>query len=109
MKHLSVAAVLAIALLTAVPTLASPLSDLALASPLTAQGVTRELMVEIMTRHGLLARIEKDGKANVITKSRVAEINFDVYFCYCPDGGCREIHFAAGGTNSPASQAKINE
>jgi hypothetical protein len=109
MKHLSLAAVLAIALLTAVPTLASPLTDLALASPLTAQGVTRELMVEIMTRHGLLARIDNDSKGNVIVKSRVAEINFDVYFFDCTDGGCREIQFAAGWTNSTASQAKINE
>jgi hypothetical protein len=40
---LSVAAVLAIALLTAVPTLASPLTDLALTSPLTAQGVSLDL------------------------------------------------------------------
>jgi hypothetical protein len=100
MKHLSVAAVLAIALLTAVPTLASPLTE---------QGVTRELMVEIVTRHGLPARIDKDSKGNVIVKSRVAEVNFDVYFFDCTDDGCREIQFAAGWTNSTASQAKINE
>ena len=100
MKHLSLAAVLAIALLTAVPTLASPLTE---------QGVTRELMVEIMTRHGLPARIDKDSKGNVIVKSRVAEVNFDVYFFNCTDGGCREIQFAAGWTNSTASQAKVNE
>lgn len=100
MKHLSLAAVLAIALLTAAP---------ALASPLTEQGVTRELMVEIMTRHGLPARIDKDSKGNVIVKSRVAEINFDVYFFDCTDGGCREIQFAAGWTNRTASPAKINE
>jgi hypothetical protein len=100
MKHLSLAAVLAIALLTAVP---------AVASPLTEQGVTRELMVEIMTRHGLPARIDKDSKGNVIVKSRVAEVNFDVYFFDCTDDGCREIQFAAGWTNSTASQAKINE
>ncbi|HEY5504292.1 MAG TPA: YbjN domain-containing protein [Sedimentisphaerales bacterium] len=100
MKHLSLAAVLAIALLTAVP---------AVASPLTEQGVTRELMVEIMTRHGLPARIDKDSKGNVIVKSRVADVNFDVYFFDCTDDGCREIQFAAGWTNSTASQAKINE
>lgn len=100
MKHLSLAAVLTIALLAAAP---------ALASPLTEQGVTRELMVEIMTRHGLPARIDKDSKGNVIVKSRVAEVNFDVYFFNCTDGGCREIQFAAGWTNSTATTAKINE
>jgi hypothetical protein len=100
MKHLSLAAVLTIALLAAAP---------ALASPLTEQGVTRELMVEIMTRHGLPARIDKDSKGNVIVKSRVAEVNFDVYFFNCTDGGCREIQLAAGWTNSTASQAKVNE
>jgi hypothetical protein len=44
MKHLSSAAVLAVALLTAAP---------ACAETLTEQGVTREKMVAIMTRHGL--------------------------------------------------------
>ena len=62
-----------------------------------------------MTPHGLPARIDKDSKGNVIVKSRVAEINFDVYFFDCTDGGCREIQFAAGWTNSTASLAKINE
>jgi hypothetical protein len=100
MKHLSLAAVLATALLTAAP---------AVAGPLTEQGVTREEMVEIMTGHGLPARIDKDSKGNVIVKSRVAEVNFDVYFFDCTDGGCREIQFAAGWTNSTASQAKVNE
>jgi hypothetical protein len=100
MKHLNLAAVLAVALLTAAP---------AVASPLTEQGVTRELMVEIMIRHGLPARIDKDSKGNVIVKSRVAEVNFDVYFFNCTDSGCREIQFAVGWTNSTASQAKINE
>jgi hypothetical protein len=100
MKHLSLAAVLAVTLSAAAP---------AVASPLTEQSVTRELMVEIMTRHGLPARIDKDSKSNVIVKSRVAEVNFDVYFFDCTDDGCREIQFAAGWTNSTASQAKINE
>jgi hypothetical protein len=61
MKHLSSAAVLAVALLTAAP---------ACAETLTEQGVTREKMVAIMTRHGLPARIDKDSKGNVIVKSR---------------------------------------
>src|SRR5450755_4829518 len=100
MKHLNLATVLAIALTTAAP---------AGAETLTAQGVTREKMVAIMIRHGLPARIDKDSKGNVIVKSRVAEVNFDVYFFDCTDGGCREIQFAAGWTNSTASQAKINE
>jgi hypothetical protein len=100
MKHLSSSAVLAIALLAVAPALASVLSE---------QGVTRELMVEIMTRHGLPARIDKDSKGNVIVKSRVAEINFDVYFFDYTDGGYREIQFAAGWTNSTAFQARINE
>jgi Putative bacterial sensory transduction regulator len=100
MKHLSSSAVLAIALLAVAPALASVLSE---------QGVTRELMVEITTRHGLPARIDKDSKGNVIVKSRVAEINFDVYFFDYTDGGYREIQFAAGWTNSTAFQARINE
>ena len=100
MKHLNLATVLAIALTAAAP---------AGAETLTAQGVTREKMVAIMIRHGLPARIDKDSSGNVIVKSRVADVNFDVYFFDCTAGGCREIQFAAGWTNSTASQAKINE
>src|SRR5664279_2225801 len=100
MKHLSSAAVLAVALLTAAP---------ACAETLTEQGVTREKMVAIMTRHGLPARIDKDSKGNVIVKSRIIDINYDVYFFDCTDAGCREIQFAAGWSNSKASQDKINE
>jgi hypothetical protein len=100
MKHLSSAAVLAVALLTAAP---------AMAETLTEQGVTREKMVAIMTRHGLPARIDKDSKGNVIVKSRIIDINYDVYFFNCTDGGCREIQFAAGWTDSTASLDRINE
>ena len=66
-------------------------------------------MVEIMTRHGLPARIDKDSKGNVIVKSRIIDINYDVYFFNCTDGGCREIQFAAGWTDSTASLDRINE
>jgi Putative bacterial sensory transduction regulator len=100
MKHLSSAAVLAIALMAAAP---------AGAETLTAQGVTREKMVAIMTRHGLPARIGKDGKGNMIVKSRIVDINYDVYFFIWTDGGCREIQFAVGWSNSKASQDKVNE
>ena len=100
MKHLSSAAVLAIALTAAAP---------AAAETLTEQGVTREQMVKIMTAHGLPARIDKDSSDNVIVKSRVDDINFDVYFFDCNDGSCREIQFAAGWSNSTASADKINE
>ena len=100
MKHLNLAAVLAIALTAAAP---------ACAETLTAQGVTREKMVAIMIRHGLPARIDKDSKGNVIVKSRIIDINYDIYFFDCTDAGCREIQFAAGWSNSTASQDKINE
>ena len=100
MKHLSSAAVLAVALLTAAP---------AMAETLTEQGVTREKMVAIMIRHGLPARIDKDSSDNVIVKSRVDDINFDVYFFDCNDASCREIQFAAGWSNNTASADKINE
>jgi hypothetical protein len=100
MKHLSSAAVLAIALTAAAP---------AAAETLTEQGVTREQMVKIMTAHGLPARIDKNSSDNVIVKSRVDDINFDVYFFDCNDASCREIQFAAGWSNSTASADKINE
>src|ERR1022692_3792061 len=100
MKHLKIAAVLAIALTAAAP---------AAAETLTEQGVTREQMVKIMTAHGLPARIDKDSSDNVIVKSRVDDINFDVYFFDCNDARCREIQFAAGWSNNTASADKINE
>ena len=100
MKHLKIAAVLAIALLAAAP---------AVAETLTEQGVTREQMVKIMTAHSLPARIDKDSSGNVIVKSRVTDVNFDVYFFDCTDGSCREIQFAAGWTNNTASPDRINE
>ena len=82
MKHLSSAAVLAITLTAAAP---------AAAESLTEQGVTREQVVKIMTAHGLPARIDKDSSGNMIVKSRVDDINFDVYFFDCTDASCREI------------------
>ena len=100
MKHLSIAAVLAVALTAAAPAVASSLPE---------AGVTREHMVQIMTQHGLPARIDKDSNGNVIVKSRVASINFDVYFFDCSDAGCREIQFAAGWSNSDIPQSKVNE
>jgi hypothetical protein len=49
-----------------------------------------------------------DG-VNVIVRSRVSEINFDVYFFDCTDNRCGAIQFAAGWSNSSASEARINE
>ena len=100
MKHLHVAAVLAVTLTAAVP---------ALASPIGKQGITREEMVEIMLADGLPARIDKDSNGNVIVKSNVAGVNFDVYFFECTESRCGDIQFAAGWTNSNASIARINE
>ena len=100
MKNLSIAAVLAVALSAAAPALASPLPE---------AGITREHMVQVMAQHGLPARIDKDSNGNVIVKSRVAGINFDVYFFDCSDAGCREIQFAAGWSNSEIPQSKVNE
>jgi len=83
----------------------------ALAFELPERGVTREQMVDIMTKHGLSAHIAKDERDNVIVRSRLdsSKINFDVYFFHCIDGACREIQFAAGWSNSPASPGQINE
>ena len=100
MKHSGIAAALAIALWAAAPALASPIGD---------QGVTRGEMAEIMAAHGMPAKLNKDSKGNEIVSSSVAGINFDVYFYDCNAGRCSSIQFAAGWTNSSASQAKINE
>ncbi len=100
MKHPSIAAVLAVTLSAAAPALASPLPE---------AGITREHMVQVMAQHGLPARIDKDSNGNVIIKSRVAGVNFDVYFFDCSDAGCREIQFAAGWSNSEIPQSKVNE
>ena len=100
MKRLSIAAGLAVALSAAAPALASPLPE---------AGITREHMVQVMAQHGLPARIDKDSNGNVIIKSRVAGVNFDVYFFDCSDAGCREIQFAAGWSNSEIPQSKVNE
>ena len=59
--------------------------------------------------HGLPAKLDKDSKGNEIVKSSYSGINFDVYFYDCASGRCSSIQFAAGWTNSNASQARINE
>jgi hypothetical protein len=100
MKRISFAAVLAVTLTAAVP---------ALASPIGKDGITREEMVEIMLADGLPAKITKDSNDNVIIKSNVAGVNFDVYFFECNEGRCGAIQFAAGWSNSNVSSAKINE
>ena len=100
MKHLIFAAVVAAALMSAMPAFASPLNE---------QGITREEMVEVMLADGLPAKIDKDSRGNVIVRSRVSEINFDVYFFDCTDNRCGAIQFAAGWSNSTASEARINE
>lgn len=100
MNHIKFAAALAVALLTAAPAVAFDLPE---------RGVSREQMVDIMTKHGLSAKIQKDDRDNVIVRSRVAGINFDVYFFHCVDGKCREIQFAAGWSNSDASPGQVNE
>ena len=100
MKHLNLAAGLAIALLCAAPASAGPLNE---------AGVTREQMVDIMTRHGLPARIDKDSNGVVIVKSRVADVNYDVYFYNCVAGSCNQIQFAAGWSNASVGASKVNE
>ena len=100
MNHIKFAAVLAAGLLTAAPAVAFDLPE---------RGVSREQMVDIMTKHGLSAKIQKDDRDNVIVRSRVGGINFDVFFFHCVDGACREIQFAAGWSNSDASPGQVNE
>jgi hypothetical protein len=100
MKHLIFAAVVAAALMSAMPAFASPLNE---------QGITREEMVEVMLADGLPAKIDKDSRGNVIVRSRVSDINFDVYFFDCTDNRCGAIQFAGGWSNSSASEARINE
>jgi hypothetical protein len=100
MKHLSIAAALAITLLAAAP---------ASAGPVSAQGVTRGEVADILASHGMPAKLATDSKGNEIVSSSVSGINFDVYFYDCNGGRCSSIQFAAGWTNSNASQARINE
>ena len=84
---------LAVALTAAAPAVASSLPE---------AGVTREHMVQIMTQHGLPARIDKDSNGNVIIKSRVASINFDVYFSIAPTPA------AAKSSSPPAGRTAIS-
>ena len=100
MNRIKLAAVLAIGLFAAAPAFAFDLPE---------RGVSREQMVDIMTKHGLSAKIQKDDRDNVIVRSRVAGINFDVYFFHCVDGKCREIQFAAGWSDSEATPGQVNE
>ena len=100
MTYAKLATVLAIGFLAAAPAAAFDLPE---------QGLSRQQMVDIMTKHGLTARIDKDDRDNVIVRSRVAGINFDVYFFHCVDGSCREIQFAAGWNKSPATPGQVNE
>jgi hypothetical protein len=100
MKHISVAGGLAIALFCAAAASAGPLNE---------AGVTREQMIGIMTRHGLPARMDKDSHGAVIVKSRVADVNYDVYFYNCVAGSCNQIQFAAGWSNSVVAASKVNE
>ena len=100
MKHLSFAAGLAIALLFATPGLTSPLNE---------AGVTREQMIGILTKHGLPARMDKDSNGVVIVKSRVSDVNYDVYFYNCVAGSCNQIQFAAGWSNATIGASKVNE
>jgi hypothetical protein len=99
MKHLNLAAGLAIALYAAA----------ASASPLNEAGVTREQMIGIMTRHGLPARMDKDSNGVVIVKSRVVDVNYDVYFYNCVARSCNQIQFAAGWSNANVGESKINQ
>ncbi len=70
-KHSSLSAVVALALLFAAPLFAGE------------QGITPKETVEIMLADALPAKIDKDGRGNVIVRSRVSDINFDVYFLAC--------------------------
>jgi len=99
MKRVNFAAGLAIALFCAAPGWASPLNE---------AGVTREQMIDIMTRHGLPAHMDKDSNGVVIVKSRVVDVNYDVYFYNCVAGSCNQIQFAAGWSNANVSESKVN-
>lgn len=100
MINLKLAAVLTIGLLAAAPAAAYELPE---------RGVSREQMVDIMTKHDLPARIDKDENGNVIVRSSIDDVKFDVYFFHCIDGACREIQFAAGWSNSNATPGQIND
>jgi hypothetical protein len=99
MKTLKLA-VLAVALLAIAPASAEPISD---------QGLSRGEMVDLMTRHGLPARLDKDSNGVEIVKSRVADFNYDVYFYNCNKGSCSQIQFAAGWSNANVGATKVNE
>jgi putative sensory transduction regulator len=100
MKFRMMSAIVVAAFLAAAPARAGTLPE---------TGITRAQVMEIMTKRGLPARIDKDSKGVVIVKSTVASINFDVYFYDCAGESCREIQFAAGWTNNSATAARINE
>jgi hypothetical protein len=100
MNRIKFAAALAIGLFATAPAFAFDIPE---------RGVSREQMADIMTKHGLSAKIQKDDRDNEIVRSRVAGINFDVYFFHCVDGKCREIQFAAGWSNSEATPGQVNE
>ena len=71
--------------------------------------MTRGEVADILAAHGMSAKLATDSKGNEIVSSSVSGINFDVYFYDCNGGRCSSIQFAAGWTNSNASQARINE
>lgn len=79
------------------------------AGPVPASGVTFQQMVEIMTKHGLPAKIGKDSNGRQIISSRVVDVNFDVYMYDCQNGSCRDIQFAAGWTLNKVAPDRVNE
>jgi len=91
-KHSSLSAVVALALLFAAPLFAGE------------QGITRKETVEIMLADALPAKIDKDGRGNVIVRSRVSDINFDVYFLACTGNPCGAIQSPPAGRT--ATRAK---
>jgi len=80
----------------------------ALADAVPKAGITMDDMAFLMSKHGLPTKIEKDSKGREIIKSRVAGINFDVYFYNCENGRCRDIQFAAGWQLKAVSSDRIN-
>jgi hypothetical protein len=86
-----------------------PASTPVFAAPVRADGITPQEMVEIMTARGLPARINHDSNGALIVSSRVADVNFDVYFYQCENSRCRDIQFAAGWNNTHATPERVNE
>jgi len=104
MKRVSACTAVIVTLLAATPAFAAVTS-----APVSAAGITREEMVQLMTQRGWSAKIDKDSSGTPVVSSRVNGVNFDMYFYECTRGRCTDIQFAAGWSNAKVTPDQINQ